>query len=69
MARTRQLNLRLPEESMDVLDAAAFLERRSAQDLVAVAVRKVVEELGRDPDVQRVVETRRTRRPHGLDPK
>jgi hypothetical protein len=50
---------------MDVLDAAAFLERRSAQDLVAVAVRKVVEELGRDPDVQRVVETRRTRRGAG----
>jgi hypothetical protein len=46
----------------DILDAAAFLEERSPQELLAPMIEDLVAKLAHDDDVLRTVATRRARR-------
>lgn len=59
---TRQLNIRMKAEEFDYLDAAAFLEERSPQELVTPMIDRYLAELQRDESVKALVNERRVRR-------
>lgn len=55
----RQVNLRLAIEAVDVLEAIAFLDRKSSvQEVVSEVVRGYIESRSRDEDVQAAMRTR-----------
>ena len=52
----------MTDDMYDILDAAAFLEERSPQELLTPLIEELVAKLARDDDVLRTVTTRRARR-------
>jgi hypothetical protein len=60
---TSQLNVRLPREALDALEAAVFVrELRSAQELVGPVVEQLAQQLLADEDVAAAVKLRKGRR-------
>jgi hypothetical protein len=61
VVRPRQVNIRVPAEAHDVLEAAVYVRRlRGMQDLLAPLVEQAVDELQRDEAIQVVVAARRS---------
>lgn len=60
MANARQVNIRVPADTYDVLEAAAFVKRmRGLQELLAPVVEQTAGELQRDEDVRGAIAARR----------
>jgi hypothetical protein len=58
-----QLNVRLPREALDALEAAVFVrELRSAQELVGPVVEQLAQQLLAEEDVAAAVKLRASRR-------
>lgn len=62
VAESRQLNVRLPEECVDVLEAAAFVRKKTTAAFIRDSLSQHIEKLKQDPDVARAVVARKRRR-------
>jgi hypothetical protein len=61
MARPRQVNIRVPTETYDVLEAAVFVRRlRGLQDLLAPVLEQTAARLKREEAIRLAVSARRT---------
>lgn len=58
----RQINIRLPEEDVVVLEASAYLDAHALPDLVRSLVLQHVATLKLDPEVQQFVRARSRRK-------
>ena len=58
---SNQINVRVTREVLAVLEALAYLERKSLGELVRPLLVEFAEEQSKDPDVAAVVEVRRAR--------
>lgn len=59
VAGKRQVNLRLPDEEVNVLEAIAFLDRKSSvQEVVSQIVRGHVESRAQEPELQTALRLR-----------
>lgn len=59
--RQRQINVRLDEDDVSVLEAAGFIDNRSLTDEARAALLLRVEELRQDPFVQKALGVRAER--------
>jgi uncharacterized protein (DUF1778 family) len=57
----RQVNVRLDDETIEVLEAAGFLDGRNLTDEVRAAIRNRAAEAGQDPIVREALELKRKR--------
>ena len=61
MGRPRQVNVRVPLETFDVLEAAVFVRRlRGFQDLLAPVLESTAAQLERDEAVRKALNARRS---------
>lgn len=58
----RQVNVRLDEETIEVLEFAGLLDGRTLLDEVRAAIQARAAAAAEDPDVQEVLEVKRRRR-------
>ena len=63
MAPQKQVNVRLDEETIELLDAAAWIDGLNLLDEVRTAIQRHAAEVAKDPDVQDALRLRRRRRP------
>jgi hypothetical protein len=68
VASQRQVNVRLDEETIELLEVAGFLDGRNLLDEVRAAIHARAEEAAKDPEVQEVLARRRNRKPAKSEP-
>ena len=59
------MNVRLDEETIEVLELAGVLDGRTLLDEVRAAIHARAAEAAKDPDVQEMLEVKRRRHPPG----
>jgi hypothetical protein len=63
VANQRQVNVRLDDEAIELLETAGFLDGRNLLDEVRAAIHLRAQEAAKDPEVQDTLTRRRRRRP------